>query len=146
MHLFFILPLGIIVYKYYIPSMADGNRYYTESEIEVHMEKWMIYSKKADFSALARRFSIDPVTARIIRNRDVQGEEAVCRYLYGTKKDMYSPWLFKDMEKAVRILKQKIEEGKKIRIIGDYDADGVNASCILLKGIECLTAMELMNV
>lgn len=143
MHLFFILPLGIIVYKYYIPSMADGNRYYTESEIEVHMEKWMIYSKKADFSALARRFSIDPVTARIIRNRDVQGEEAVCRYLYGTKKDMYSPWLFKDMEKAVRILKQKIEEGKKIRIIGDYDADGVNASCILLKGLKrCRAAAD----
>lgn len=98
-------------------------------------EKWMIYSKKADFNAIGKRFSIDPVTARIIRNRDVMGEEAICRYLYGTRKDMYSPWLFKDMKKAVDIICQKIEDRKRIRIIGDYDADGVNASCILLKGL-----------
>ncbi|MBP3544230.1 MAG: single-stranded-DNA-specific exonuclease RecJ, partial [Lachnospiraceae bacterium] len=99
------------------------------------MEKWMIYSKKADFNALGTRFSINPVTARIIRNRDVVGEEAVCRYLHGTKKDMYSAWLMKDMRRAVEILKEKIADRKKIRVIGDYDADGVNASCILLKGL-----------
>lgn len=99
------------------------------------MEKWMIYSKKADFTRLGRQFGIDPVTARIIRNRDIVGEKAICRYLYGTKKDMYSAWLMKDMRKAVDILKQKLEERKKIRIIGDYDADGVNAACILLKGL-----------
>lgn len=99
------------------------------------MEKWMVYSKKADFNALGTRFSINPVTARIIRNRDVVGEEAVYRYLHGTKKDMYSAWLMKDMRQAVEILKEKIADRKKIRIIGDYDADGVNASCILLKGL-----------
>lgn len=98
-------------------------------------EKWMIYSKRADFTALGKQFLIDPVTARIIRNRDVVDEEAIRRYLYGTKKDMYSPWLLKDMEKAVELLRQKIGEKKKIRIIGDYDADGVNATCILLKGL-----------
>lgn len=100
------------------------------------MEKWMVYSKKADFAALGKKFSIDPVIIRIIRNRNVEGEEAIFRYLHGTKEDMYSPWLFKDMEQAVAILTQKIEEQKKIRIIGDYDADGVNSSCILLKGLE----------
>lgn len=100
------------------------------------MEKWMIYSKKADFNALGTRFSINPVTARIIRNRDVIGEEAVYRYLYGTKKDMYSAWLMKDMRRAVELLKEKLEDRKKIRIIGDYDADGVNASCILWKGLK----------
>lgn len=99
------------------------------------MEKWMVYSKKADFNALGTRFSINPVTARIIRNRDVVGEEAVYRYLHGTKKDMYSAWLMKDMRRAVEILKEKMADRKKIRIIGDYDADGVNASCILLKGL-----------
>ncbi len=99
------------------------------------MEKWMIYSKRADFSEIGKQFSIDPVLARIIRNRDVVGEEAIRKYLCGTKEDMYSPWLLKDMEKAVEILAQKLAQKKKIRIIGDYDADGVNAACILLKGL-----------
>lgn len=100
------------------------------------MEKWMVYSKKADFYALGTRFSISPVTARIIRNRDVVGEEAVYRYLHGTKKDMYSAWLMKDMRRTVEIIKEKIADKSNIRVIGDYDADGVNASCILLKGLK----------
>lgn len=100
------------------------------------MEKWMIYSKRADFAEIGKRFSIDPVTARVIRNRDVVGEEEIQKYLCGTKEDMYSPWLLKDMDKAVEILEQKLAEKKKIRIIGDYDADGVNATCILLKGLK----------
>lgn len=100
------------------------------------MEKWMIYSKRADFAEIGKRFSIDPVTARVIRNRDVVGEEEIQKYLCGTKEDMYSPWLLKDMNKAVEILEQKLAEKKKIRIIGDYDADGVNATCILLKGLK----------
>ncbi len=100
------------------------------------MEKWMIYSKRADFAEIGKRFSIDPVTARVIRNRDVVGEEEIQKYLCGTKEDMYSPWLLKDMDKAVEILEQKLAEKKKIRIIGDYDADGVNATCILLNGLK----------
>ena len=100
------------------------------------MEKWMIYSKRADFAEIGKRFSIDPVTARVIRNRDVVGEEEIQKYLCGTKEDMYSPWLLKDMDKAVEILEQKLVEKKKIRIIGDYDADGVNATCILLNGLK----------
>ena len=100
------------------------------------MEKWMIYSKRADFAEIGKRFSIDPVTARVIRNRDVVGEEEIQKYPCGTKEDMYSPWLLKDMDKAVEILEQKLAEKKKIRIIGDYDADGVNATCILLKGLK----------
>ncbi len=100
------------------------------------MEKWMIYSKRADFAEIGKRFSIDPVTARVIRNRDVVGEEEIQKYLCGTKEDMYSPWLLKDMDKTVEILEQKLAEKKKIRIIGDYDADGVNATCILLKGLK----------
>lgn len=100
------------------------------------MEKWLVYSKKADFATIGRQFQIDQVTARIIRNRDVVGEEAIYRYLHGGLKDTYTPWLMKDMEKAVAILIQKITEKKKIRIIGDYDVDGVNAIYILLTGLQ----------
>lgn len=63
------------------------------------MEKWMIYSKKADFKAIGEKFEIDPVLARVIRNRDVIGEEEIRLYLNGTKEDMYSPFLMKDMER-----------------------------------------------
>lgn len=100
------------------------------------MEKWLVYSKKADFATIGRQFQIDQVIARIIRNRDVVGEEAIYRYLHGGLKDTYTPWLMKDMEKAVAILIQKITEKKKIRIIGDYDVDGVNAIYILLTGLQ----------
>lgn len=100
------------------------------------MKKWMIYSKRADFAAIGKAHQIDMVIARVIRNRDVIGEEAIHRYLYGTKEDMYHPFLLKDMEKAVAILKEKILSKKKIRIIGDYDIDGVSSIYILLTAFQ----------
>lgn len=99
------------------------------------MEKWMVSAKKADFQKLAAEFGIDPVTARLIRNRDIVGEEAMREYLYGDLTWLHDPHLLKDMDKSVRILQEKIREGKKIRVIGDYDIDGVNASYILLTGL-----------
>ena len=104
------------------------------------MEKWMIYSKKADFQKIAEEFGIDPVIARLIRNRDVQDMEAIRSYLHGTLKELPSPWKMKDIDKAVEILKKKITQKKRIRIIGDYDIDGVTATCILLKGLRRLGA------
>ena len=104
------------------------------------MEKWMVYAKKADFQEIGRKFGIDPVIARLIRNRDVDGEEAIQSYLHGTLEELPSPWLMKDMDKAVEILRTKIAGNKKIRIIGDYDIDGVTATCILLKGLKRLGA------
>lgn len=104
------------------------------------MEKWMITAKRADFQAIAQRFGIDQVTARLIRNRDVVGDEAIHEYLHGTREQMHSPWLMKDMEKTVGILEKKISEGKNIRIIGDYDIDGVMSTYILLKSLEGLGA------
>ena len=98
------------------------------------MEKWMVSAKKADFQKLAAEFGIDPVTARLIRNRDIVGEEAMREYLYGDLTWLHDPHLLKDMDKSVRILQEKIRGGKKIRVIGDYDIDGVNASYILLTG------------
>lgn len=102
--------------------------------------KWMVYAKKADFDGLARRFGITPVTARIIRNRDVIGEEAVRRYLYGTRRDLYSPHRLKDADKAAEILLTKIAEGKWIRIVGDYDIDGVCSTYLLYTALTRLGA------
>lgn len=95
----------------------------------------MLYTKKADFEKIAKEFHISPVTARIMRNRDVCGEEAIRRYLYGTRKDCYSPYLLKDVELAADILQEKICKGKQIRIVGDYDIDGVCSTYLLFKAL-----------
>ena len=104
------------------------------------MEKWMVYNKKADFQKIGSEFGIDPVIARLIRNRDIQDMKEIHSYLYGTLAEIPSPWKMKDMERAVQILQKKITQKKKIRIIGDYDIDGVTATCILLKGLKRLNA------
>ena len=104
------------------------------------MEKWMVYNKKADFQKIGSEFGIDPVIARLIRNRDIQDMKEIRSYLYGTLAEIPSPWKMKDMERAVQILQKKNTQKKKIRIIGDYDIDGVTATCILLKGLKRLNA------
>lgn len=104
------------------------------------MEKWFVSAKKADFKEIGRQFDIDPVIARLIRNRDVTGAKAIQEYLWGTIQDIPGPELLKGMKEATSILKQKIREKKKIRIIGDYDIDGVTATYILIKGLERLGA------
>lgn len=96
---------------------------------------WMLQTKRADFDAIAARFGVSPVTARIIRNRDVVGEEEIRRYLQGTPDDLYDPHLMKDMDLAAELLCQAIEAGSRIRIVGDYDIDGVCATYLLLKGL-----------
>lgn len=108
----------------------------------------MVVAKRADFKGIGERFGIDQVTARIIRNRDVIGEKAIKKYLHGSRKDFYSPWLLKDMEKAVAILQEKIENRNRIRIIGDYDIDGVMSTYILLeslRGLGCDVDMMIPN-
>lgn len=94
-------------------------------------EKWILQTKRADFQGIAKRFGINPVTARIIRNRDVISEEAIQRYLYGTIRDLYSPHLLQGADQAAGLLEEKIRAGKKIRIVGDYDIDGVCSTYIL---------------
>lgn len=101
-------------------------------------EVWMLQTKKADFKQIGARFRIDPVTARIIRNRGIEGEAAIDRYLNGTLDDLYDPMLLKDMERAVSILCEAVDTGKKIRIVGDYDIDGVCSTYILLQAFERL--------
>ena len=104
------------------------------------MERWVLLRKGADFEAIGKKYQISPRLACLIRNRDVIGEEAIDRYLNGTISDLYDGMLMKDMDKAIDILKEKILEDKKIRVIGDYDIDGVNATYILLEGLERLGA------
>lgn len=99
------------------------------------MEKWFVIQKGADFNKLAEQFHISPVTARIIRNRGVIGENAVDRYLNGGLQDLYNPHLLKDADLLTDILIRKIKEQKSIRIIGDYDIDGVMSTYILHQGI-----------
>jgi single-stranded-DNA-specific exonuclease len=100
------------------------------------MEKWFVAAKKADFNQIAARFKISPITARIIRNRDVIEMEEIQQYLYGSISDLNSGRSMKDMEQAVSIIIEKIQQKKKIRVLGDYDIDGVNATHILYTGLK----------
>ena len=104
------------------------------------MEKWFVMRKGAPFQEIAEKFKIHPILARLIRNRDVVGDENIEKYLHGTIADLYDGMLMKDMDKAIDILLEKIREEKKIRIIGDYDIDGINATYILLEGLRFLGA------
>ena len=102
------------------------------------MEQWYLYKKKANFNQIGEKFNIDPVIARLIRNRDVVGDEQIQQYLYGELSDISDPFLMKGVKEGVEILKQKVQEGKTIRIISDYDVDGVVSNYILWKAIHDL--------
>ena len=95
------------------------------------MEKWVVAAKRADFKGIAEEFGIDQVTARIIRNREVVGKEEIEKYLHGTLKDLHDPRQMKDIVLAAELLQKKIKQEKKIRILGDYDIDGVQSVYIL---------------
>ena len=102
--------------------------------------KWVVAAKKADFNSIASKYNIDPVLARIIRNRDVISDEDINSFLNGDISSLHDPYLFKDMKLAIKLIKGKVAEGKKIRIIGDYDVDGICATYILLKGLKTIGA------
>lgn len=104
------------------------------------MEKWFVTSKRADFQKWAAKFQIDPVVARILRNRDLQSEEEIEKFLHGALQDCHSPWLLKDMEKAVEAVLEAVDRGTHIRVIGDYDVDGICSTYILTKAFRCLGA------
>lgn len=99
------------------------------------MEKWFVSMKKADFNGIAEKYHISPILARLIRNREMTGDDEINFYLNGTIADLYDGMLMRDMDKAVEILAEKIREKEAIRVIGDYDIDGVNATYILQEGI-----------
>lgn len=99
------------------------------------MEKWIEIRKGGNFMEMAKKYGIDPLIARIIRNRDIIDEKEITEYLYSGKEALHNPHLLKDVDKAAEIIAEGIAEKKAMRIIGDYDIDGVNATYILLDGI-----------
>lgn len=105
------------------------------------MAKWFVAAKKADFYGIGQRFHISPVLARIIRNRDIEGEEQIEKYLHGSIDRMYDPALLKGSGMAALLLEQKIKEKKPVRVIGDYDADGICSAYILKKGLQTCGAV-----
>ena len=118
------------------------NRYEEEYFLEeLRKKKWIVMAKKANFAAIADHFHIDPVTARLLRNRELKTMEAMEKYLYGDLSCLKDARQMKDMDKAVSLLETKIRGKKKIRIMGDYDCDGVMSTCILLKGLTKIGAV-----
>ena len=104
--------------------------------MEEKKELWMVQTKRADFSGLAMRLEVSPVAVRVMRNRGLTEEAEMRKYLYGTLDDLYDPRLMKGMEQAAELIARKLKEGKHVRIIGDYDIDGVCSTYILLKGFQ----------
>lgn len=114
--------------------------------MSIQKEKWYVQSKKADFKAVGEKYGIDQVTARIIRNRDIIEDADIAKYLHPDLSDLYSPHLMKDMDRLIEILHKKITEKKSIRIIGDYDIDGIESSYILLKGLQRVGAIASVAI
>ena len=116
-------------------TTAERERNKRGMQQEEKKEIWMVQTKRADFEGLSKKLGVSPVSVRIMRNRGMETEEEMHRYLYGTIGELYDPALMKNMGKAVEILIKKLNEGKKIRIIGDYDIDGVCSVYLLFTGL-----------
>ena len=101
-------------------------------------EQWKIYAKKADFNKIAQQYGITPVLARIIRNRDIVGEQEIETYLHGSVEQLLSPYQMKDIEKAVFLIEKAIKKQVRILVASDYDDDGIFASMILYEAIKRL--------
>ena len=104
------------------------------------MKKWVRSARKADFNKIAEQFNIDPVTVALITNRDITGDEKIYEYLHGGLQSLHDPQQMRDVDKAVELLMAKISAGQKIRIIGDYDVDGVMSTYILQQGLQACGA------
>ncbi|NTV79629.1 MAG: single-stranded-DNA-specific exonuclease RecJ, partial [Clostridiales bacterium] len=99
------------------------------------MAKWMVTAKKADFEGISKKYKIDPVIARIMRNRDICTDYEIDQYLNGKLEDLHNPFLMKDMDKGTAFIANSIRQQEKIRIMGDYDIDGVCSTYILEEGL-----------
>ena len=118
----------------------DFKGFKTSNRGLLKMKKWMVASKRADFDAIAQKYNIDKVIARIIRNRDIISDEDINLFLNGKLSDLHDPHLMKDLDKAAGIIKEAIESNVKIMVMGDFDVDGVCATFILKKGLKALGA------
>ena len=108
------------------------------------MKKWFVYGKKADFQELGEKLSLDPVLVRILRNRDLTTEEEMRNFLEG--EEIPSPLFLPDSIRFLNRLERAMKEGEKVRIVGDYDVDGVCASTILAKALSLFFSKEQLSV
>lgn len=108
------------------------------------MKKWYVYGKKADFQELGEKLSLDPVLVRILRNRDLTTEEDMRNFLEG--EEIPSPLFLPDSIRFLNRLERAMKEGEKVRIVGDYDVDGVCASTILAKALSLFFSKEQLSV
>ena len=102
-------------------------------------QKWFVYGRKADFNSLGAKYGISPVIARIMINRGIS-EDGFDLFLNGRLDDIHDGRQMLDMELAAGIISDAIASQQKIRIVGDYDADGVCSTCILLFALRRLGA------
>lgn len=98
-------------------------------------EKWVVLAKSADFNGIGKTYGVDPVIARVVRNREVMGREELDAYFHPSLDRLHDPELLKGAREAAILLKEKIRDQKKIRIIGDYDIDGIFSTYILYHGL-----------
>ena len=110
------------------------------------LEQWMLHTKKADFDGFAKALGVSPIVARIMRNKDLETIEEQRAFLDNSIENLHNPLLMKDMDKAIDIIEQKIKEGKHIRIIGDYDIDGICSTYILVKGLQGVGAFVTYDI
>lgn len=99
------------------------------------ISQWRLKVTKCDTKLLAKKCNISDITAKVLANRNIQSEEEAKKFLRASLEDLYSPFLMKDMQQGIDIILDAIDEGKKIVVYGDYDADGVTSTAILYKGL-----------
>ena len=105
------------------------------------MSKWMVKMKKADFDAIAEKFGISRITARLLTNRGLTTDEEIKSYLSGDASMLHDPAELADIDKGAKVMLDRISEGARIRVIGDYDVDGICSSYILVNGLEFLVVV-----
>lgn len=105
----------------------------------IENQKWYVYGKKADFNSLGAKYGISPIIARIMINRGIN-EDEFDMFLNGTLDDLHDGRLMTDMELAADIIAESVEEGRKIRVVGDYDIDGVCSTYILVHALQRMNA------
>ena len=99
-------------------------------------EKWLLKNRKVDLKAMSEKYKISQLLCKLMVNRDIIDENIINSYINPVYKYLHSPKTMKDVVIAVDIIKRKIQENKKIRIIGDYDVDGIISVFILYTALK----------
>ena len=132
----------------YFPEKKQEDGYAQKNSAETRKsmrEKWMLTSKRADYQAIGQHFGIDPLLAKLIRNRDIIEETDIAAYLHGTVEDMHNPLLLKGMAEAADLVEAAIHQGKQITVASDFDDDGIFASMVLWSGIRRLGGKVVLD-